>query len=112
MVLWVAIVVIVSPSCVKIAPNRLSSSADRLHASAFAMAVMDAVSSQGVMKHHLNLGYDFVPFVSTPFQHSRQNSLPSWLRLSQTKWKKAIMQMSTAPKRVARLSCAQFVILI
>ena len=46
MLFWVAMVSSVSPSCVNATPSKLISSTVRLHASAFAIAVMDAVSSQ------------------------------------------------------------------
>lgn len=44
-VLCNAMVVKVSPNCAKVAPKRLISSTLNLHASAFAIAVIDAVNS-------------------------------------------------------------------
>lgn len=45
MLLWVAMVSSVSPSCVKVTPSRFSSSSDSLQASALAAAVIEAVNS-------------------------------------------------------------------
>lgn len=50
MLLCVAIVVIVSPSCERTAPKRLSSLTVSLHANALASAVMDAVNSHGFIE--------------------------------------------------------------
>ena len=53
MLLCVAMVRRVSPNCVRVTPNRVSSSSVSLQASAFAKAVMEAVNSQEFTKDHL-----------------------------------------------------------
>ena len=49
MLLCVAIVFNVSPSCERTAPQMVNSFTDNLQARAFAIAVMDAVSSHGLI---------------------------------------------------------------
>ena len=55
MLLCVAMVASVSPNCVRAAPNKLSPFTLNLQARAFAIAVIDAVNSQGfIIPPHLH----------------------------------------------------------
>lgn len=66
MLLCVEIVVSVSPSCEKTAPNKLSSFVVSLHANALAIAVTDAVSSHGLI-------------LSPPYYNMRSGTLGAML---------------------------------
>lgn len=62
--LCVAMVVRVSPSCEKTAPKTFSSSFVRSLANAFAIAVIDTVSSHGFIVYHLSTVYARFPLRS------------------------------------------------